>query len=222
MKRKIKRNKNNIKEMNSWDYNLDFDYTYKMLSEDINLVKKDIKSGKLNSWNIKKLSYCCLGLLELRNGCRIGEAIEALIIFCENLTKDIKNREIRVLTEKRKDDYLRKIVLPEQLHFTDLKIISQFILKRNITVYYNTKKKLEDKENLRIKKQFVCTASKFFVYNYNHSSHALRYSWITHMGCKKGMSPQNIAKLTGHKTLELVLHYTGKKIAEAELSNMFK
>lgn len=222
MKRKIKRNKNNIKEVNTWDFNLDFNVTYKMLSEDIALVKKEIKEGKLNSWNIKKLAYCSLGLLQLRNGCRIGEGVESLIIFCTNLKTDIKNREIRVLTEKRKDNYLRKIVLPEQLHFTDLKLISDFILKRNVKVYYNTKEKLLDKENIHKKRQFVCTASKFFSYNYNHGSHALRYSFITFMGCTKNMSPQNIAKLTGHKTLELVLHYTSKKSAELELTNMFK
>jgi len=49
-------------------------------------------------------------------------------------------------------------------------------------------------------------------------SHALRYAFITHL-LKKGVSPSIIARITGHTSLNYILHYTETKTAEDILSS---
>ncbi len=51
-------------------------------------------------------------LVQLRNGARIGEAIEAVKEFCESKGRAVS---VRVRIEKRKEGDTRLMVLPEEL-----------------------------------------------------------------------------------------------------------
>jgi len=52
-------------------------------------------------------------LVQLRNGARIGEAIEAVKEFCESKGRAVSVRVVRI--EKRKEGDTRLMVLPEEL-----------------------------------------------------------------------------------------------------------
>jgi len=56
---------------------------------------------------------------------------------------------------------------------------------------------------------------------YGFNTHALRYSFVTYM-LKRGVSPSVVAKITGHTTLESILHYTERKTAEDLLRDLFR
>ena len=55
-------------------------------------------------------------LVQLRNGARIGEAIEAVKEFCESNGRAVS---VRVRIEKRKEGDTRLMVLPEELRSSE-------------------------------------------------------------------------------------------------------
>lgn len=189
---------NEVKEPNSWDYNLDYKETYKMLVRDIETLRIQFSQGNITINRVKAFTNLIIGLTQLRNGARVGETVAAINLFCSDMNK----RRVQVPVQKRKDIYHRKIVLPDEIKKSDLEIIKNYINERD--------------DN---KKNFIIALCKFFQKHYNFSTHALRYSWIGFM-CLIKTPAQVIAKITGHKTLELVLHYTQRKIADKVLYSM--
>lgn len=187
-----------FKEIKSWDYNLDYSSTYDLLYNEINVLKKDFSEGNITVNRIKKFSYLVIGLVQLRNGARIGEIIEAVRLFCDGkASKERKKLFVSVLVEKRKDPYYRKVVLPDEIIQENLEFITKTV-------------------NSKDKKALVSCISHFYKENYGFSTHALRYAWISHMAILN-TPPSVIAKITGHKTLNLILHYTQKKLADKAL-----
>lgn len=187
-----------IKEYKSWDYNLNYNQTYKNLVQNISNTRKELKLGNITINRVKRFTNLIIGLTQLRNGCRVGEALFSVNEFCNT-----NKRVVQVKVQKRKDDYFRKVVLPDEITNDDLEYIQSYVLAR-----------LTDN-----KEYFVCALSKFFQKYFNFSTHALRYCWISFISSLK-VPAQIIAKITGHKTLDLILHYTQRKIADKVLFNM--
>jgi Phage integrase family. len=136
-------------------------------------------------------------LIQLRNGSRIGEAIEAVRAFCES-----KAASVRVRIEKHKEGDTRLMVLPEELRNKEgRELLAKACLR------------LEKVKAPRV--DIADYAKKTFGFN----THALRYAFITYL-LKRGVSPSIIAKITGHRSLDHILHYTEMKTAEDILSSL--
>ncbi len=56
---------------------------------------------------------------------------------------------------------------------------------------------------------------------YGFNTHSLRYAFITYLA-RKGVAPQIIAKITGHRDLSHILTYTERKTAEDLLRDLFR
>ena len=130
-------------------------------------------------------------LIQLRNGSRIGEAIEAAKAFCET-----KATAVRVRIEKHKEGDTRLMVLPEELRGKEGKeYLAQACLR------------LAKVKNPKSAVKVYCKAT------YGFNTHSLRYAYITYL-LSKGVNPSLVAKITGHKNLSYILHYTQLKTAE--------
>jgi len=130
-------------------------------------------------------------LVQLRNGARIGEAVEATRAFCS--TKDYT---VRVRVEKHKGNDTRLIVLPEELRDRQgREYLAQACIKLS---------KVKDAVNAV---KLYCKRT------FGFNTHSLRYAYITYM-LSKGVNPSLVAKITGHKNLSHILHYTELKTAE--------
>jgi len=130
-------------------------------------------------------------LVQLRNGSRIGEAIEAVRQFCET-----KATAVRVRVEKHKEGDTRLMVLPEELRGKEGKeYLAQACLR------------LAKVKNPKSAVKVYCKAT------YGFNTHSLRYAYITYL-LSKGVNPSFIAKITGHRNLSYILHYTELKTAE--------
>jgi len=130
-------------------------------------------------------------LIQLRNGSRIGEAIEAVRQFCET-----KAMAVRVKVEKHKEGDTRLMVLPEELRGKEGKeYLAQACLR------------LAKVKNPKSAVKVYCKAT------YGFNTHSLRYAYITYL-LSKGVNPSFIAKITGHRNLSYILHYTELKTAE--------
>lgn len=136
-------------------------------------------------------------LVQLRNGSRIGEAVEAVKEFCRT-----KENAVRVRVEKHKGNDTRLMVLPEELRGKEGK---EYLAKAclRLTKVKNPKSAVKE----------YCRAT------YGFNTHSLRYAFITYM-LSKGVSPSFIAKITGHRNLSHILTYTEIKTAEDILQNV--
>jgi len=130
-------------------------------------------------------------LIQLRNGARIGEAVEAAKAFCS--TKDYT---VRVRIEKHKGNDTRLMVLPEELRD-----------RQGREYLAQACARLAKVKNPKNAVKLYCRR----VYGFN--THSLRYAYVTYM-LSKGVNPSLVAKITGHKNLSHILHYTEIRTAE--------
>ncbi len=130
---------------------------------------------------IGRLADILVLLIQLRNGCRVGEAIEALRRFCET-----GEREVEVRIEKKRVPQTRTVVLPRSVTREDLRLVSPVVggLNRH-----------------RVK--------AFARYHLGVNTHSMRYAFVTRLA-ERGVSAQLIAKILGHSDLSHLLRYTQK------------
>lgn len=157
--------------MGTWDKGLE-------LEGILDLLRERIKSAEGAEY-----SYLAVLLTQASNGCRVGEAIEALKQF-----EATGNREARVTVEKRRDKAERLIVIPQQIDRA--LIVKEDLVKSRVKMY--AKRKL------------------------GINTHSLRYAWITAQ-VKNNVNPGMIAAITGHKNLNMLMHYIQKKQGEEYL-----
>ena len=196
----IKLNKRNDR---SWDKGLDFDNIYRLFERDIAKIREKLNNGIVYKKDIKRLAYLTIALFQLRNGCRIGEAIEGMILICKNnnLNWD-KPIEVRVKVEKTKKTVsYRDMVLPSIIKREDIELIRSVIL---------------DLENAKKPRMRIYTWLKN---HYGINTHSLRYAFITKFA-EMNTSPQLIAKMTGHVNLNHLITYTQEKTANRMLRDL--
>lgn len=167
-----------------WDRNLDFNEQKARLAELIRTTRK----------RRLKTMYCIL-YVQLVNGARISETLDACLLYAKN-----GNREQRVRARKRKDRYMRLVVIPA--------IVRRYPQVRPALL--DMQKKYSD--FLGVAKQF---SRRYLKYN----SHAQRYAFIGG-ATAGGMPAQAIAKVTGQKTLDMILHYTQRRAGEDGLRKL--
>lgn len=177
-----------------WDQGLDYEKTYKLLLKDLEEAKK-----KVGPRALKRRLYLTILLTQLRNGSRIGEAID----FIYNITKDFR-REALVRVEKRKDNHERLMVLPKEITKNDILVI---------------KGHLDEELKAHGKRGLVTKISTWVKNTYGFNTHSLRYAFVSYLA-KKGYPPQLIAKITGHRRLDYILHYTQEKVAKKILREL--
>ncbi|AEF96066.1 tyrosine-type recombinase/integrase [Methanotorris igneus] len=173
----------------NWDMELDYEEAKKQL---LKLIEQYRTKKPLYQKDKIALTYLLIGLIQLRNGCRIGEAVEGLIKIIET-----NEKEVKVKVEKRKDNTKRKIILPKEITNNDLETVKEVI------------ESWKGKELRRI----ANNASKWFLTNLKINTHSLRYAYISHLG-RQQIPAQIIASITKHKNMNMIMKYTQEKIAD--------
>jgi integrase len=168
------------KQPGSWDYNVDYEKAYRELAKLLRVENKGFTK-----------CYTAIALIALRNGSRIGEAIEAFKEFLN--TSKVK---VYVSVEKHKKEDYRLMIIPKELVEEDLSMCTPLIGK--------------DKDIIR------ANVNRYLHRRLGINAHSLRYTFITYM-LRKGVSPSIIAAITGHKNLNMILKYTERKEAEKVL-----
>lgn len=82
----------------NWDMELDYEQTKIKL---INRIKQYRIKKPLYKRDKIAYTYLLVGLLQLRNGCRIGEAIEGMIRIIESNEKEVKVEKMTQLRYKK-------------------------------------------------------------------------------------------------------------------------
>jgi integrase len=132
--------------------------------------------------------------MQLRNGLRIGEAVDAFRIFVET-----GKREFMIRVEKKKRPDERLVVVPQELDDNirlgciDLAQVDRKVLVNRVKNWCRQK--------------------------LGFNTHSLRYAFITYL-LRQGVNPSIIAKITKHSKLDFILNYTQTKTAEYVLRSL--
>ena len=165
-----------------WDSGLDFEEAYRRI---------------LGHMLTTRSPYDVVLLVQLRNGSRVGEAVEAVRQFCAS-GQDL----VLVRIEKHKDSDLRLMVLPEELRSGEGRQLLSEACAR-----------LSALKNPKAAVKVYCRRA------YGFNTHSLRYAFVSYL-LKRGVSPSIVAKITGHRSLDHILHYTEVKLAEEVLAGL--
>lgn len=154
-----------------------------------------------------QICYIIIALLQLRNGSRISEAVNA---FLKYMTKnDVDEKVIvkiaksegmkydwKTKTKKMKKPRFRKIMFPED--YIDLEI------------FYDIKDNHQD--FCIIEKLKICQRVRDYLLKYfNCNTHSLRYAFINYMLYSEKRNLADIAKFVGHTTVNQLVTYTQNK-----------
>lgn len=160
--------------MGTWDKGLEHGKILGLLKE------------KLKSADGPEYSYAAVLFVQAANGCRVGEALSAVVSYANT-----GQRELKVRVEKRKDGAERLVIIPAEVERE--KLNPQNLKLYNIKMYAQRKLKI--------------------------NTHSLRYAWITAQA-RNRVSPAIIAAVTGHKNLNMLMHYIQKKEGEEHLRRL--
>ena len=178
----------------TWDRGLDPEATRQML---LALMKeaedRALKGSKRARGRLAKL---CVMLIQLENGSRVSEAREAFLAWLK-LGRPGHIRKVRVRVRKQKKDPERRlIVIPGPVIE-----VSQRVGLRP--------------EDVGTKMAICCLAQRLGI-----NTHSLRYAGITRMALSGKMADVAVAKITGHRKIEILLDYIQKVRAEKALEDL--
>lgn len=172
--------------------------------QDVELDNEDKFYDRRKKMLIHKMIYCIVALIQLRNGSRISEAVNA---FKQFISKDNFNNKVLVKIAKSESTKYkkntkekfktkaryRKIMFPidwiEIDNNDDIKIYSDNI------------------QNKKLQKRVLDYLLKYFDCN----THSLRYAFINHMLFDLGKEMAVVAKFVGHTNVQQLVTYTQQK-----------
>lgn len=162
-----------------------------------------------NSGLVRKVIYTLIAMIQLRNGSRISEAVEAFKGFMNNpdhLDTKVMVKIAKSKTRKIKKDTgeafmtktrYRKMAFPVEW------VIIPIVGLEEIKEFLNT-----DKGNL--KKRVLDHLLK----NYNCNTHSLRYACINYLLYTQNKQTTVVAKFVGHSNVNQLVRYTQNQEAD--------
>lgn len=152
--------------------------------------------------NIGRLIYQLIAMIQLRNGSRISEAVEAFYKF---INEDDFEKRVLVKIAKSKSTKYKKYSKEKYItktRFREMKFPNTWIeikYLKKIKYYlkhYTTEKKL--------KKRVLA----YLLRNLKSNTHSLRYAFINYMIYIKKEEMGKVAKHIGHSNLNQLIRYT--------------
>ena len=193
------------REGGTWAVQATFEEIRDFLISEYRATKTKIKQRKAMGLSysrpLKRLAYLAVLLIQARNGCRVGEAVEALQKFIstgeqavyvrveKKYKRDRKTKKVERIT------VLRKVFKPKTITREDLALLSDVEVKTaNVKAWASSRLGL--------------------------NTHAIRHAFITHLTLKRGVNPATVAKMIEWSNLNMLLTYISKKEAEEVLEEI--
>jgi integrase len=178
----------------SWDQKLDYDAWSERFSKDLKRLEMEREYKDLKGLNTDRISrqvlYTSILFVQLKNGCRISEASEAVISFVQSGAREqrIRARKRKKLNKGKDAEVL--IIIPKSIH-------------------------RREKDLLVIGSQAqTINAVKCYARNHYHiNTHSLRYAWIAKMG-RENIPANLISKAIRHTNINTIMNYTQEDQAD--------
>lgn len=180
---------------------------YKKYISDLGLLDPDEKNYvKKKGILLRKEVYSLISIIQLRNGSRISEAVEAFKKFMKKNT-DFYSKVIVKIAKSKTTKYkkgtdekfttktrFRKMIFPTT--WIDLPI-----------VYLNEIREFLEEYGGNLKKRVL----DFLFRNFEYNTHSLRYAFINHMLYEEKKEMALVAKFVGHTNVSQLVRYTQAK-----------
>lgn len=204
------------KNYQGFDRGIDYLPIKQKLLDEFDKQYKIYSKGKNTKRASRSLIYLLIELIQLRNGSRILEAINAFKLFAE------KGIEQRVSVKICKSEAKKKVwKLNQEKNIKEETEITTKLRNRDIMfpktwfndcdIYklikelYNLHEELINDDKLKI------TICKYMIYNFQCNTHSLRYAFINYMLYKEKRPMTDVAKFVGHKNINQLVTYTQQK-----------
>lgn len=207
-----------------FDRGLDFDDIKNRLIDKFKKLKEEYKNldqeekyfKRRKKMKIQKIMYTCVALIQIRNGARISEAVEAFKLIINkkkfNIPVTIKiaksgckrfNRRLKKwkITKTR----YRKIYFPNE--WINIKSLNDEFINYSKVI-----------NNKTLQKRVL----DYLLYNFDCNTHSLRYCYINYALYIKKVPLEIVSKIVGHSTQTQIMAYVQNKNCEDILANMFK
>ncbi len=180
----------------------------KRYCDEVTNLEKNTPHFKYKIQTVKsKVLYCCIAMIQLRNGSRISEACSAMKIFCRdddfNKRVVVKIAKSESIKYKNGEQYTtkpryRKMIFPVDWveNFDRVKGIIDEIF--NEIPFSRLKKRVLD----------------YLLINHGCNTHSLRYACINYLIYDKERPLNDVAKFVGHVDLSMLTKYTQQKNCE--------
>jgi integrase len=162
----------------AWDKGVEYEVLESMLRRLLETARSD-----------RDYLYAAILYVQLKNASRVSEAVDAVLEFAR-----AGEREVYVRVRKRRDGFRRLMVIPP------------LVERRRVAWAAG-----EDPARLKRRVEVWCPAhvrARRGGREVGVNTHSIRYAAITHLVVEKKAAPQIVAKVTGHKKLDYILHYT--------------
>jgi len=174
-----------------------------------NLDPNEKGYGKKKELLMRKHIYTVIAMIQLRNGSRISEAVDAFNIFMEPdravsekaLVKIAKSKTLKY-KKNTKETYTTKTRYRKMIYPVDW-IDSHIPNGENIRDFLN-----EYEGNL------MKRVLDYLLNNYDCNTHSLRYAFINHMLYDQKKEMALVAKFVGHSNVGQLVRYTQAKEAD--------
>lgn len=144
----------------------------------------------------REKAFYAIALIQLTNGARRSEALEAAFTWAKN-----RKKEYRIRARKRQDKFKRLMVIPP--------LLSKYPALKKAFVA------LEQEPN-PAKAYYYFLSSRL-----DHNTHCLRYAFISDVANREQRPGEFIAKMTGQKNPKVVLNYISQHAADKALRDRF-
>lgn len=161
--------------------------------------KRGYEKDKLNL--MRKYIYCLIAIIQLRNGARISEAVNAFEIFIQKKQK--LDDKVNVKIAKSKATKYKK-------GGEKVKTKTRY---RKMIFPLNWVNKINDIDNIRnYLKEYEGSLNKrvldYLNRNYKCNTHSLRYAYINYMLYTEKKEMTIVAKFIGHSNINQLIRYT--------------
>ncbi len=184
---------------------------------DRDLDFEDIKTKLLNTFDIiihkrnpkhidfNQLVYITISLIQLRNGSRISEAINAFKLFMTDQSND------KVIVKIAKSESLKYNKTGEKIHtkprFRKIMFPNKWITFDIMLNFYKVDPNLLDIDNDVLRKRIL----KYLLDHFKCNTHSLRYAFINYMLYIEKRPMTDVAKFVGHVNVSQLVRYTQLK-----------
>jgi integrase len=197
-----------------FDRNIDYKDMKKRLikyyNAQIKALSRITKARSMKTIN-NRILYTVIAMIQLRNGARISESVDAMRQFInkKNFDEKVLVKIAKSETTKYKKDTgekyttkkrYRKIMFPTQ--WIDCREFKRHLKNADFYMIYI--------QDARMKKRVL----DFLLNNFNCNTHSLRYAFINYMLYVQKRPMNDVAKFVGHSSVNQLVTYTQLKNTE--------
>jgi hypothetical protein len=195
-----------------WDRDVDYKPMKKKLIKEFEQQQTKFKKSPFKVRATNKLIYLIISMTQLRNGCRVSEAINAFRMFIKDGIKEkvtVKIGKSDGTKYKFDKNTNKKIKFKTKARYRQIMFPITWFKDRDI--YKFITKVMASKMGFLEHTDMKRRIANYMKRNHGCNTHSLRYAFINYMIYEEKRPLNDVAKFVGHVDLSQLVTYTQRK-----------